>query len=198
MNRKKTGCVVLAAGLGRRFGGDKLLAEFGGKALIDWALEAVPTTQLDKTVVVSSAEIILVRAVGYGFTPVKNDAPELGLSRSICLGLEQVLDCDSVLFMVADQPKLRCETVARLVMAAQTHPDSILALSRNGKRGNPCIFPSEFYPELLALQGDAGGRSVIAAHQDRLFLMEAPETELVDIDDQETLKMLNGNLSPKL
>lgn len=36
------GCLVMAAGSGRRFGGNKLAAELDGKTLIPAALEAVP------------------------------------------------------------------------------------------------------------------------------------------------------------
>ena len=34
------GCVIMASGLGRRFGGNKLLAELGGKPLLQWVLDA--------------------------------------------------------------------------------------------------------------------------------------------------------------
>ena len=33
------GCVIMASGLGRRFGGNKLMADFKGKPLLQWILD---------------------------------------------------------------------------------------------------------------------------------------------------------------
>ena len=49
----KLGCVVLAAGSARRFGGNKLTAALSGKSLIQRALEAVPTEVVDAAAVVT-------------------------------------------------------------------------------------------------------------------------------------------------
>ena len=47
------GCVVLAAGNGARFGGNKLHHTIDGKSLIRRALEAVPVDRLSSVVVVT-------------------------------------------------------------------------------------------------------------------------------------------------
>ena len=86
------------------------------------------------------------------------------------------------MFHVADQPKLQKETVARLIDFAADHPDRIVGLGHNGHRGNPCIFPSRLYPELMALTGDHGGRSVILTHEEELLLLEVSPSQLLDID----------------
>ena len=50
----KIGCVLMAAGFGRRFGGNKLTAELGcGETLIGRALSAIPADKLDRVVVVT-------------------------------------------------------------------------------------------------------------------------------------------------
>ena len=108
----KIGCVVLAAGNARRFGSNKLKAEVDGESLIHRALEAVPSGLV--TVVVSQYPEILALAGEYGFAAVLNDQPGLGLSRSVRLGLEQLLDCDGVLFLVADQPWLKRDSAEAL------------------------------------------------------------------------------------
>ena len=54
----KIGCLIMAAGSGRRFGGNKLAAELDGKTLIRRALEAVPAAQFFAVVVVSQYEDI--------------------------------------------------------------------------------------------------------------------------------------------
>lgn len=51
------------------------------------------------------------------------------------------------------------------------------------------IFAQKYVPELLAIQGDKGGRVVIQKHLDELTLVEVNSAkELVDVD---TLSILN-------
>ena len=75
-----------------------------------------------------------------------------------------------------------------LSLAPEAASGSIIALSWRGRKGNPCLFPREFYGELSALTGDRGGGAVIRAHPDRLLLVEAgTERELLDVDTQADL-----------
>lgn len=189
MEKLRIGCVVMAAGQSRRFGGDKLRAVLEGETLLERALEAVPAEEFCRVVVVGRGAV-LERGAAHGFETVENDRPEEGLSRTVRLGLERLLDCDGVLFQVADQPRLRRETVAALTALWRAHPDRIVGLSHRGIRGNPCLFPHRFFRELLQLEGDTGGGKVIRAHTEDLLTMEAPEEELLDVDDRETLARL--------
>ena len=170
----------MAAGSSRRFGGNKLLTDWQGKPLIAYALEAVPAGV--ETVVVSQYPEILSLARECGFLPRENNRPQDGISRTIRLGLEALGNCDGVLFLVADQPRLRRETVERLLDLWRAHPQAIVGLTANRHQGNPILFPADLFPELLALEGDTGGRQVIRRHPDRLLLLEASEEELEDID----------------
>ena len=68
----------------------------------------------------------------------------------------------------------------------------IVGAAHNGHRGNPCLFPARFFPELCALEGDRGGSSVIRRHEDALRLVEAAEPELFDCDTKQALEILRG------
>lgn len=186
----KLGCLVMAAGSATRFGENKLTARFEGKMLIERIFEAVPAEKFSSRAVVTQYGEIEALAPQFGFTAVRNDRPELGISRTIRLGLEALKDCDAVLFCVADQPLLRRETIEAEVDFFLEHPANIVALSHKGKRGNPCLFPARFFPELMALEGDNGGGSVIAHHEDAVLLYEAREEELIDVDTPQTLDTL--------
>lgn len=188
----KVGCVVMAAGSGRRFGSNKLAAGLDGRSLILRALEAVPARQLSRVVVVTQYPQILRLAGRFRFSALYNDHPEDGVSRTIRMGLTALRDCDGVLFLVSDQPLLRQESVAALVRLWQTCPDRIAALGHGGRRGNPCLFPARFFPELMALAGDQGGSAVIRRHTDALTLLEISPEELVDTDTPEALAALGS------
>lgn len=182
----KIGCVVLAAGNARRFGSNKLNATVEGESLIRRALEAVPVGLV--AVVVSQYPDILALAGEYGFAAVRNNRPDLGLSLSVRLGLEQLLDCDGTLFLVADQPWLKRNSAEALAALWAQNPGKIAAMAHGGVRGNPCLFPARFYPELLALTGDRGGSAVIRNHEEDLILLETDAWELADVDTPEALQ----------
>ncbi len=188
MEALTVGCVVMAAGSARRFGTNKLLVPVEGKPLIERALEAVPRDRLRAVAVVTQYPEIAALAERFGFTAVNNDRPDLGVSHTIRLGLTALPPCDGVLFQVADQPRLRRESAAALADLWRTRPESIAALGHGGVRGNPCLFPARFFPELLALTGDTGGSAVIRRHPEALMLLETGAEELWDVDTPAALK----------
>lgn len=184
------GCVVMAAGMGQRFGSNKLQREWRGKSLIRYALEAVPVEKVSAVAVVTQYPEITTLAREFGFVPIINNHPEYGQSHTIHLGVKALDTCDALLFQVADQPLLRRESVAALVDFYCRNPGYIVGLGHGGQRGNPCIFPARFYPELLKIEGDHGGNIVIRQHENELLLYEVPADELRDVDTQKAFDQL--------
>ena len=164
----RAGCLVMAAGNASRFGENKLAARFDGQSLFSLALAAIPAEMFARVTVVSQYPALLEEASLAGFDTILNDRPEDGISRTIRLGTQAMADCAGILYMVA-------------------------AAAHNGKRGNPCLFPARFFPELCALEADRGGSSVIRRHEDALLLVEAGERELFDCDTKQALEILKGN-----
>ena len=191
----QTGCVVMAAGSARRFGKNKLTQTLAGRSLIRRALEAVPAEELCTVAVVTQYPEVEPLAEEFGFLPVRNHHPDWGVSHTIRLGLEALGDCGGAMFMVADQPLLRRETVAAAAALFRRNPERIVALSHGGVRGNPCVFPARYFPELLALEGDRGGSAVIRRHEEDLLLLEAPARELADVDTLEDLGTIREGLA---
>ena len=188
------GCLIMAAGNASRFGENKLTASFAGKSLFSLALAAIPADAFARVTVVSQYPALLQEAEQAGFHAIRNDRPDDGISRTIRLGTQAMADCDGILYMVADQPLLRAGTVRRVVDTWQERPEYIAAAAHNGNRGNPCLFPARFFPELCALEADRGGSSVIRRHESALLLVEAGERELFDCDTKQALEILKGNV----
>lgn len=187
----KVGAVLMASGFGSRFGSNKLLQEVQGLPMICRAFAALPASLFDRAAVVSSYPEILALAEEHGYLSIPNPDAAEGQSASLRLGLLQLLDMDGVLFSVCDQPWLNRKSVERLLEQFLALPDRICALSWQGKRGSPVIFPACVYPELLELTGDQGGGKVIRANAHRLHLVEtdSPE-ELQDVDTPLDLERL--------
>ena len=193
MSELSAGCLLMAAGNASRFGENKLTARFDGQSLFSLALAAIPKELFARVTVVSQYPALLEEAARTGFDTILNDRPQDGVSRTIRLGTQAMADCAGILYMVADQPLLRAGTVRRVVDVWRAHPECIAAAAHNGNRGNPCLFPARFFPELCALEADRGGSSVIRRHEDALLLVEAGERELFDCDTKQALEILQGN-----
>ena len=185
------GCIVMAAGNAKRFGDNKLAAKVDGKTLIERALDAVPDEQFSRVVVVTQYDEIESLARGRGFDVIRNQHPDWGISHTISLGTHELQnDCDAICYMVSDQPLLRRESIAGAVDFFRENSDHIVGLAHDGTRGNPCIFPRKFFPELIALREDHGGNTVIRAHEDALRLYEVDKQELTDVDTPQALEDL--------
>ena len=189
----RLGIVLLAAGAGKRFGGYKLTAQVHGKPMYLWAMENIEEmkTELPAVVVTGTPEIVSA-AEAKGMIAIFNGQPELGISLSIRLGIEAVIQedrkVDGILFMVCDQPWLEKTTLVRLM---SEFDGGILALSYGERRGNPVIFSREYLKELSELSGDIGGRQVMARHRENVRFLEVnDEKELQDIDKREQIEVI--------
>lgn len=188
---QKIGCVLMAAGSARRFGSNKLSVQLEGVTLAEHALNAIPSEEFFRVIVVTRYPEIVEMAKSRGFIVKINQEPDLGLSHTIHIGLEALSDADAILFLVADQPLLRPETILRELELYREHPDFIVSVGFRGRRGNPCIFPKSFFPALFSLEGDMGGNEVIKSNEDKLLFCDVDdERELIDVDVTETLREL--------
>jgi len=180
--------ILLAAGDSRRFKGNKLLHLFDGKPMYRYLVDEIgklPEELFEKKIVVTQYREIMDALGEEGYLVVENHESELGISHSIELGIraaEAWGDC-GFCFAVCDQPYLKGETVRTLVEGFLQSSKGIGCLSCQGELGNPAVFSCRYREELLALEGDVGGRRIIRRHPDDLFLCEVEDgRELVDVD----------------
>ena len=189
----KIGCVLLAAGEGKRFGGNKLMADFNGKPILEHVLIALPKEQFCCCVIVAADEKRIALAEKYGIEGVINDMPEQGIARSIRMGIEQMGEIDACMFLVCDQPMLQTNTISGMVKYYTK--DTIFALSTKGKRGNPVIFPQFLLKELSQLSAEQTGVDVINEHSEKLKLYDIDSgIELMDIDTKTDLCAINKDI----
>lgn len=191
--KDRFGIVILAAGAGTRFGGNKLNALVRNRPLYEHMLEKIRAFGAFPAYIVTGEKAIAEAAEKRGITPVWNCEPERGISRSLRLGLERALDCHpglkGILFSVCDQPGIETSTIQRIFNAGMLHPGSIVCAGNGGRTGNPVFWDRKYFPELLGLTGDEGGRQVMRRHQDSLRIVQADPEELKDIDRKEDLLM---------
>ena len=184
----KTGCVIMASGMGVRFGGNKLMADFGGEPMI---LRAIHATEglFEKRVVVTRHEEIAKLCRDRDIEVVLHSLPHR--SDTIRLGLEALGEAECCLFCPGDQPLLRWETVENLLTCWEENRENIIRPVCDGEPGSPVLFPKWTFSELLALPEGKGGGFVIKKHLDKLKTVHiADALELMDADTPEILEQL--------
>ena len=184
----KLGCVIMASGLGKRFGGNKLMADFHGKPMILRALDATEGL-FPHRVVVTRHESVADLCREQNVDVVLHDLPNR--NDTVRLGLEALGDCDCCMFLPGDQPLLRRETVAMLLENWKENPDRIIRPVYEDTVGSPVLFPSWAFPELKSLPEGKGGSVVIKNHPHEIMHVSVPNPfELMDADTPETLELL--------
>lgn len=184
----KTGCVIMASGLGKRFGGNKLMADFHGKPMIQRALDATDGL-FSKRVVVTRHECIAALCREQSVEVVLHDLPHR--SDTIRLGLEALGDLDCCMFLPGDQPLLRRETVGMLLDTWKEEPNAIIRPAYEDSEGSPVVFPAWAFPELKNLPEGKGGGFVMKNHPHEILRRSVDNPfELADADTPETLELL--------
>ena len=182
------GCVIMASGLGKRFGGNKLMTDFRGQPLICRILDATEGI-FSQRVVVTRHEEVARLCESRGILTVLHELPYR--SDTVRLGMEAMPGIDSCVFTPADQPLLRRETVAALALASANDSNSIWRTVCEGIPGSPVIFPRWTFSELLNLPEGKGGGWVVKKYPERLQTVNVRDMyELKDVDCPQDLSEL--------
>ena len=189
------GCIIMASGLGNRFGGNKLLADFCGRPMISYILDATAGfPRLSRLVVTRHEEIAsLCREKGvevlcHNLTH-RNDTIRLGLEK-----LSARYSLSGCVFCPSDQPLLGTDSIGALLKTFSQNPDKICRLCYEGKAASPVIFGKQFFPELLSLPQGAGGSFLAKKYPAQVILVPARDAfELYDIDTPEDLMALSAH-----
>lgn len=212
------GCVIMASGLSRRFGTNKLLADFCGQPMLCRAFDATATPGIAARIVVTRSEEVqaLCRAhsvpVLLHSLPGRNDTVRLGLSAL----LEQKPELSGCMFLPGDQPLLRRETVETMTerfcheqpSPTEWQKETEREIFRLGFRvrndpspltGSPVLFEKGLFQELLTLPQGMGGSVLLRkypAHVHTVYI--ADRNELADADTPEALAQLEALARQKL
>ena len=191
---KTMGCVIMASGLGKRFGGNKLMAEFGGQPMIARILAATDDI-FDRRVVVTRHEAVAAYCRARNVEVVLHDLPNR--NDTVRLGLEAVGEVDGCMFCPGDQPLLKKETVEALINGWKRESDCIWRPSFEDQPGAPVLFPKWAFSELLTLPEGKGGGFLARKYPERVRLHPVRDPyELMDVDTRETLRELSEFLAP--
>lgn len=125
----KHGCIVMASGVGARFGGNKLMAELCGAPLVGHVVRATDGLFSRRVVVTRHADVAALCET-LGVQVILHDEP--CRNDTVRLGMEAMDGCDTVTFVQGDQPLIRPASIAALLRAAER--DAAGAVRRDAAR----------------------------------------------------------------
>lgn len=182
--------IILASGMSKRLGENKLLVDFNGKPMVYWAIKAVKESSIENIMLIYKDEEVEKIGKSFNIKTILNERYMLGQSEGIKLGVNSSLEEDGFMFILGDQPFLTSKTLDEMKTVFQKE-NKIIIPRYKGRRGSPNIFPRRFIRALLELEGDIGGRKIIKNNENEVIFYEIEnEIELEDIDSKETLDEL--------
>jgi CTP:molybdopterin cytidylyltransferase MocA len=175
--------VILAAGSSTRFGSQKVAVRIGSRTMLQVVVDAATTAGLAPVIVVAPSGLPVPESAD----AVRNDAPGLGMSRSLTLGIGAVpANAEAAVILLADQPTVDVEHLRGLDGWRGGTP--IVATRSNRAIGPPVLLEREAFGLVEGLGGDAGLREFVRTHPELVTPVE--HASLPDVDTPEDLERI--------
>ncbi|SDS19576.1 nucleotidyltransferase family protein [Opitutus sp. GAS368] len=178
--------LLLAAGASKRMGRPKQLLPVGGRPLLRHVAENLLATPVSPVSVVLGANAAEIAPCldGLPLRVVVNAGWARGMGSSLRTGLQALLDAapatTSVIVALADQPDCPADHLGRLIATRRQTGRTIVASLAGGVLCPPVLFTAEWFPRLLALEGEAGARNLL--QEQRAAVATVPLPVATDLD----------------
>ena len=170
-------CIVLAAGLSSRIAPrNKLLEPVGGEPMVRRVVAIALASGARPVIVVTGHDASRVTEAleGLDVVTIHNPSYAQGLSTSLRVGLGALAGgIDGTLICLGDMPWIEADVLKALMAAfAETGRDAICIPVHQGRRGNPVLWGSAYWPEMMEISGDRGAKSLAAQHESRVVQVD--------------------------
>ncbi|ANQ48735.1 nucleotidyltransferase family protein [Flammeovirga sp. MY04] len=161
----KVGVLIIAAGSSKRLGKPKQLLEYKGRTLVQHSIDKAKQLQNVDIAVVLGAYYDEISDVikEDGVHIVNNETWQDGQGGSIAKGVKFFNDAEEkyskVLILLSDMPLVDIPHLGNLIEKAK---DRRIVMSKyDGFTGVPAVFDQTVFPELMALEGNFGAKSIV-------------------------------------
>jgi len=202
----------MAAGLATRMGQDKLALPWKDTTVLGYviqtSLEAITLYKqlsLDSSSRSGTPEIVVVarhpmecyltehlirRFNSYGGVWIQVPVPK-PLAETIRYGLQDLSsEVQSIGFIPGDQVGVTPQGLADCLQQVMQYCPDFLVPTAGDQAVSPVFFHKRYIPELLALQGERGGREILYQYPDRWWKYPVEDGFFQDVDTQEQYKAL--------
>lgn len=187
------GAIVLAAGEGTRFGGDKVTVALRGTPVVRHVVDRLVEAQLAPIVVIAApgAQAVRDALAGTAAEVIENPARDEGLSASLRLGVDKLApEVAGFVVALGDQPRIDAAVILRMVAAWRDSNAAAVVPEYTDGRGNPVLFDDTMRRHLATLTGDTGARALLERMGDRVVVVAVDSPAPRDVDTREDLQAL--------
>ena len=188
----KVSAILLGAGESKRMGLDKLSLPWGEKTIFEHCVSTFLRSKVKEVIVVLGGKTKGMRSPlrRQKAKIVMNPRYKMGMSTSIRRGIQAIdPECQGILIALGDQPFLKTRTIDALIQAFAQGGKGIVVPSFRGRKGHPVIFHKRYQENLLELEGDVGGKSIIKRFPEDVWVVHVKSEGVVrDIDTWQDYK----------
>jgi molybdenum cofactor cytidylyltransferase len=186
--------IVLAAGAGTRFGGEKLTARLRGRPVLQHVLDALAAAGVqDPIVVLPPSGLDQARIEWRQAEHVVNGEPSRGLSSSVRVGWTAAFEPPdapvAVMIVLGDQPAVAPRLIRAMIEAPLDAERPVIAPRYADGGRNPVRVERSAAPLIEQLEGDRGLGPLLDAHPELVRVLEQ-DTVNPDIDRPSDLEAL--------
>tara|TARA_B100000700_G_scaffold325448_1_gene434195 strand:- start:9240 stop:10901 length:1662 start_codon:yes stop_codon:yes gene_type:complete len=184
---KHIGAIILAGGQSRRMGKiNKLQENINGKPMVSHTVDTVIEAGIKPIIVVTGYDSSAIKKLlkDKKVTFVHNASYDNGVSTSLKTGIRALPNgIDGVIIILADMPDIKEEVYYELIDKFDPDNGKLIGVpTSKGKRGNPVLWGSKFFPYILEVSGDVGARHLIGEFSDYVYEIECNQSVITDID----------------
>lgn len=188
---RKTGAVIVAAGLSSRMKTFKPALPFGDSNVANYTVTKLLKVGIDPiTIVTGHNEDELRKCIHYdGIRYVKNsDYNSTEMFDSVILGVEDIKDmCDRILIMPMDVPAILIATLEKVLRVDA----GMIRTTHNGRPGHPIVIDSGFAGTLKDYKGEDGLKGAMECSDISITNIEVDDAAVdMDIDTPEDYQKL--------
>ena len=191
-NKASVAAVILAAGLSKRVGVNKLLVEQNNEPMILRAVRAAIKSDASPVFVVTGFQAAQIeeKLENLDINIVYNSNYRMGLKTSINIGLQSVPDfCDGALLIPADMPHLSAQLLNKMIAKFdKTKDKQLITAACSNTKSNPVLWSKSLFDKADLVAENADIRPVFLEHADYTTMVKANEVELLDVNFQNDLE----------
>lgn len=190
--------VLLAAGLGARYGRDKLSVQLPNGELVLMQSCRHLLAGVDRVLAVlrPGSETLEENLSALDIIIHRCDKAYLGMGASLSCAIQQTPEAGGWVVALADMPWIKPVTISRISQALRDGAQ-IVAPYYQGRRGHPVGFSQCFRDELMALTGDVGAKSILQKYGHQMVSIETEDAGILrDLDVPEDLMPFDNTLNP--
>ena len=190
----KVAAVVLAAGVSRRAGRNKLLYEIDEAPLFLKAVHAAVFSEASPVFVIvgDHASEFEEAMSDIDVNIIYNPAYRQGIKTSINLGLKSVPNfCDGALLLPADMPNVTPDFINKMIKSFDAKSEKqVVTAQLKGVKSNPVIWSKSLFGVADLVPENANLRPVLVEHSDYTKTIKGDENILLDVNYPNDLQQL--------